>query len=393
VAVNGSQSYAPYGDVFGASGVMSSPFAFTGEPLDGNGLQYHRARYMSPALGGFLSLDPFEGMYDEPMSLNGYSWVEGNVINSVDPSGHQPPRDRVGPVPAPRIIIDRAGNVTRTSPTTYTQPTGTNLDIRVSSTAGGVAPLTPPPNYSRVVTVIMNDSSAVNFAYKASQTNVLQIANHWSGEVGMIWQVEGLAMRPVCFGVNGCATHLGQEVSQESGTGITSVPSNLEGYTQQLLSMAGIYNSMSPQELAEVCNGGCHPELTPQPTATPDNEDDCEIEFGIYPNIPQMAETRLANCVPKAYTTLQNIRSNGASYDFNHMIEDIKYQNREGGLPPITSPYEYREYRARGGGTQGGRILTVIDEEKGFSQYERGFIYYTIHYVATGGFVRVIEGT
>ena len=89
VAVNGSQSYTPYGEVFGASGAMSSPFAFTGEPLDGNGLQYHRARYMNPALGGFLSLDPFEGVYSRPMSLNGYSWAEGNVVNGIDPAGEQ----------------------------------------------------------------------------------------------------------------------------------------------------------------------------------------------------------------------------------------------------------------------------------------------------------------
>lgn len=34
-------------------------------------------------------LDPFEGMANRPMSLNGYSWVEGNVPNRVDPSGEQ----------------------------------------------------------------------------------------------------------------------------------------------------------------------------------------------------------------------------------------------------------------------------------------------------------------
>jgi RHS repeat-associated protein len=62
VTVNGSQSYAPYGQVFGASGTMSSPFAFTGEHCDGNGLQYHRARYYDPILGAFTALDPFEGV-------------------------------------------------------------------------------------------------------------------------------------------------------------------------------------------------------------------------------------------------------------------------------------------------------------------------------------------
>jgi RHS repeat-associated protein len=76
-------TYSPYG-------VPDSPisgFAFTGEQRDTNGLQYHRARYYNAGLGTWASLDPFEGIHDRPMSLNGYSWVEGNVVNMVDPSG------------------------------------------------------------------------------------------------------------------------------------------------------------------------------------------------------------------------------------------------------------------------------------------------------------------
>jgi RHS repeat-associated protein len=76
-------TYSPYG-------VPDSPisgFAFTGEQRDTNGLQYHRARYYNAGLGTWASLDPFEGIYDRPMSLNGYSWVEGNVSNAIDPSG------------------------------------------------------------------------------------------------------------------------------------------------------------------------------------------------------------------------------------------------------------------------------------------------------------------
>jgi RHS repeat-associated protein len=71
-------------------GVPDAPitgFAFTGEQRDSNALQYHRARYYAPSLGIFPSLDPWEGLFDRPMSLNGYSWVEGNVVNRVDPSG------------------------------------------------------------------------------------------------------------------------------------------------------------------------------------------------------------------------------------------------------------------------------------------------------------------
>jgi RHS repeat-associated protein len=83
----GAQNFDPYGVVQNVSGNLSHDFAFTGEPLDGNGLQYHRARYYDPSLGVFNALDPFEGMHNRPMSLNGYSWVEGNVVNATDPSG------------------------------------------------------------------------------------------------------------------------------------------------------------------------------------------------------------------------------------------------------------------------------------------------------------------
>lgn len=73
---------------------------------DANGLQYHRARYMNPALGVFTALDPFEGMMDRPMSLNGYTWVSGNPINNVDPSGMQDDDD-TAVLPPPTVVTAR----------------------------------------------------------------------------------------------------------------------------------------------------------------------------------------------------------------------------------------------------------------------------------------------
>lgn len=82
-AVTQAVNYTPYGvpdtSIIGP--------AFTGEWRDESEVQYHRARYLSPNLGTFLSLDPFEGMASRPMSLNGYNWVEGQVVNGIDPSG------------------------------------------------------------------------------------------------------------------------------------------------------------------------------------------------------------------------------------------------------------------------------------------------------------------
>jgi len=64
--------------------------AFTGEwRTGGTGMQYHRARHLSPGLGVWLSLDPFEGISSRPMSLNGYSWVEGQFPSTTDPSGRE----------------------------------------------------------------------------------------------------------------------------------------------------------------------------------------------------------------------------------------------------------------------------------------------------------------
>ncbi len=82
-----SRHFAPYGVSYGEQGSFTVPFAFTGEMLDANGLQYHRARYYNPALGVFPSLDPLEGVLQQAMSLNRYGYVGGNVVNLVDPSG------------------------------------------------------------------------------------------------------------------------------------------------------------------------------------------------------------------------------------------------------------------------------------------------------------------
>ncbi len=87
--VSSVQNYAPYGEPFGTVGNFNTPFAFTGEQTDANDMLFLRARYYNPSLGVFPSLDPFEGTMARPMSLNGYSWVEGNPVSRRDPRGLQ----------------------------------------------------------------------------------------------------------------------------------------------------------------------------------------------------------------------------------------------------------------------------------------------------------------
>ncbi len=77
-AVTLTQSYAPYGEVTQSIGTSQSPYAFTGEIRDANGLTYLRARYYTPADGRFLSRDTWNGDYNRPLSLNRWGYVEGN---------------------------------------------------------------------------------------------------------------------------------------------------------------------------------------------------------------------------------------------------------------------------------------------------------------------------
>jgi RHS repeat-associated protein len=82
----GTASYSPYGEF--AAGTTTppqhSPFGYTGRQYDvETGLYYYRARYYSPKLGQFLSMDPV-GTKDDP---NLYLYVGLDPVNATDPTG------------------------------------------------------------------------------------------------------------------------------------------------------------------------------------------------------------------------------------------------------------------------------------------------------------------
>ncbi|HUX86340.1 MAG TPA: RHS repeat-associated core domain-containing protein, partial [Chloroflexota bacterium] len=73
-----------------------------GQQLDPNlGFYFLRARYYAPALGRFLSRDPFPGNAFDPPSLHPYLFVRDNPVNRADPSGEQ---DIIGAAIAASII-------------------------------------------------------------------------------------------------------------------------------------------------------------------------------------------------------------------------------------------------------------------------------------------------
>jgi RHS repeat-associated protein len=75
-----SRQYAPYGSPFAGTGTNQTIYGFTGEQTDPNALLFLRARYYAPELGTFVSKDTLE-------TLNRYTYVHGDPINNIDPTG------------------------------------------------------------------------------------------------------------------------------------------------------------------------------------------------------------------------------------------------------------------------------------------------------------------
>jgi RHS repeat-associated protein len=80
----------PYGVERWSSGTLPTDYRFTGQRFEvGLGIYVMGVRWYDPALGRWLSADTLVPEPGNPQSLNRYSWVLGNPLNFVDPSGHK----------------------------------------------------------------------------------------------------------------------------------------------------------------------------------------------------------------------------------------------------------------------------------------------------------------
>ncbi len=86
--VTDTYRYDAYGNLLQHQGSSNNPYLFAGEQYDSALESYYlRARYYDPNLGRFNTRDPFEGWMREPLSLAKYTYVHGNPVNAIDPSG------------------------------------------------------------------------------------------------------------------------------------------------------------------------------------------------------------------------------------------------------------------------------------------------------------------
>ena len=87
-AITDSYDYDAYGNANGAAGSTENPYRYSGQRLDADsGLYQLRARYYDPAVGRFISRDPFGGRTGSPVSMHRYLYANADPVNYSDPTG------------------------------------------------------------------------------------------------------------------------------------------------------------------------------------------------------------------------------------------------------------------------------------------------------------------
>jgi RHS repeat-associated protein/uncharacterized repeat protein (TIGR01451 family) len=87
----GENRYYPYGETRLSTGTMYTDKLYTGQrEMADLGIYHYNARFYSPYINRFLSPDTIVPGYANPQALNRYSYVLGNPLKYIDPSGHNP---------------------------------------------------------------------------------------------------------------------------------------------------------------------------------------------------------------------------------------------------------------------------------------------------------------
>ncbi len=87
--VSDTYTFDAFGNLIASTGTTPNDYLYVGERHDANlGFYYLRARYMNPQSGRFQTMDSFEGVIQDPVSLHKYLYANADPINKLDPSGH-----------------------------------------------------------------------------------------------------------------------------------------------------------------------------------------------------------------------------------------------------------------------------------------------------------------
>lgn len=83
-----SAQYDSFGNPAGRTNPEEMVFGYTGYQTDGTGgMYYANQRQYIPAVGRFISADPFPGLLMIPLTLNAYAYCVSDPMNYTDPTG------------------------------------------------------------------------------------------------------------------------------------------------------------------------------------------------------------------------------------------------------------------------------------------------------------------
>jgi len=86
--ITDTYDYDAYGQIENRTGTTDNAYLFTGEQYDDSlGNYYLRTRYYNPAIGRFISMDNFDGVQRQPLTLNKYLYANADPVNRIDPTG------------------------------------------------------------------------------------------------------------------------------------------------------------------------------------------------------------------------------------------------------------------------------------------------------------------
>jgi RHS repeat-associated protein len=86
--ITDTYDYFAFGELLNKTGTTENDFQYVGEQVDPNsGFYYLRARWMNPNSSRFVSVDPFDGNNQLPISLHRYLYANCSPESFYDPSG------------------------------------------------------------------------------------------------------------------------------------------------------------------------------------------------------------------------------------------------------------------------------------------------------------------
>ena len=131
--------YYPFGGLRAGGPVPGTSHLFTGHERDlgatSSELDYMHARYYSPALGRFTSLDAVGGDPAFSQSWNRYTYTRNNPLRAVDPDGRY---RRDVHLDLTRVLAAAAGFDSPTAVAIATADVATDSGFRSSTTAAGI---------------------------------------------------------------------------------------------------------------------------------------------------------------------------------------------------------------------------------------------------------------